>query len=224
MIAEAASTIASAAGRFGPETAVNLLWAVWYASWVAAAAWSNRTRVRMRTDMGGLHRWLVGVGAVLLFIPAGFRPPGHGAAPVPALWTAPAAVRWALVALAAAGFGFCWWARVHLGRLWSGFVTLKEGHRIVDTGPYGLVRHPIYAGVMVSALATALLRATPTALLGFLLIAVGFAMTARIEERFLREQLGAEAYDAYSRRVPMLAPMPFGRRRARRANQDHGSP
>jgi len=108
--------------------------------------------------------------------------------------------------LVIAGFGFCWWARLHLGRLWSLLVTLKEDHRIVDTGPYGLVRHPIYSGVMFAALMTALMKASPASLAGALLVCVGFAITAQVEERFLRDQLGAEAYDAYSRRVPMLIP------------------
>jgi protein-S-isoprenylcysteine O-methyltransferase Ste14 len=77
---------------------------------------------------------------------------------------------------------------------------------VVDTGPYGLVRHPIYSGIIFAALVTALLRASPLAFVGFALFAVGFAMTAAIEERFLRQQLGVDAYDAYSRRVPMLVP------------------
>jgi protein-S-isoprenylcysteine O-methyltransferase Ste14 len=128
------------------------------------------------------------------------------AVPARTFWNEPNWVAWGLFALVAASFGFCWWARRHLGRLWSGFVTLKEGHRVVDTGPYGLVRHPIYSGVMFAALATALIRASPMALAGFVLVVVGFAMTARIEEHFLREQLGAGAYDDYRRRVPMLVP------------------
>ena len=54
---------------------------------------------------------------------------------------------------------------------------------------------------------TALLRASPAALAGFVLVTVGLSMIARIEERFLREQLGSGAYDLYSRRVPMLVPI-----------------
>ena len=45
--------------------------------------------------------------------------------------------------------------RIHLGRLWSGTITLKQDHRIIDSGPYGLVRHPIYTGLILSILATA---------------------------------------------------------------------
>ena len=193
------------------ETAANILWPVWYASWIAAVVWSARTKTQMKTDMGGLHRYLSAIGCVLLFLPS------HLARPLsdPAIlgwwtrkdWLAPAWADWVLVVLVAAGFGFCWWARLHLGRLWSGFVTLKEDHHVVDTGPYGLVRHPIYAGVMFAALMTALLRATPVSVAGFVLLAIGFSLTARIEERFLRQQLGPDAYDAYSRKVPMLVPL-----------------
>jgi len=85
-------------------------------------------------------------------------------------------------------------------------VTTKADHHIVDTGPYRLVRHPIYTGAIFAALATAFIKASPAAFLGFALIALGFWMTARVEERFLRQELGPEAYDAYSRRTPMLIP------------------
>ena len=145
-----------------------------------------------------LYRLLSIVGAVMLF---DYR--HWGAAP---LWSLGDAGGWALVGLAILGFLFCWWARLHLGRLWSSSVTRKADHHIVDTGPYGLVRHPIYSGVIFAAAMTACLRASPTSLLGLVLFATGFSMTAAIEERFLRQQLSAEAYDAYSRRVPMLVP------------------
>ena len=105
-----------------------------------------------------------------------------------------------------AGFLFCWWARVHLGQLWSGNITLKADHRVVDTGPYRLVRHPIYTGLILAALATALEKATVLGLSGVLLITFGFWLKARFEEGFLRAQLGAAAYDAYAARTPMLIP------------------
>jgi protein-S-isoprenylcysteine O-methyltransferase Ste14 len=184
------------------QGAVIWLWVVWYVTWIAAVVFSSRTKVQMGgADMGGWHRALASAGVVLLFTPA--RWTGPIGAP---LWKAPALAQWLLLALVVAGFGFCWWARLHLGRLWSGLVTLKEGHHIVDTGPYGLVRHPIYTGVMFAALMTALIAASPAALLGFALVCLGFGMTARIEEGFLRDQLGAQAYDDYSRRTPMLIP------------------
>jgi protein-S-isoprenylcysteine O-methyltransferase Ste14 len=100
---------------------------------------------------------------------------------------------------------FAWWARLHIGRLWSSSVTRKSGHHIVDTGPYRLVRHPIYSGVSLSAIATAAIRGTAQGVLGAGLLILGFYVKARLEERFLRDELGP-AYDAYACRVAMLVP------------------
>jgi protein-S-isoprenylcysteine O-methyltransferase Ste14 len=105
-----------------------------------------------------------------------------------------------------AGLAFSWWARIHLGRLWSSTITRKEGHRIVDTGPYGLVRHPIYTGLIAALLVTAAVDATIMALIGAASIILRLSLKARSEERFLMIELGGEAYQAYCRRVPMLIP------------------
>src|SRR5205823_2512433 len=109
-------------------------------------------------------------------------------------------------ALTAVGFAFAWWARLHLGKLWSAFVTRKDEHRIIDTGPYRIVRHPIYTGIILAAVAVAVLKGNFYAFTGAFLIVAGFWMKARLEERFLSEQLGPETYAAYRRRAPMLIP------------------
>ena len=95
-----------------------------------------------------------------------------------------------------------------LGVLWSGGIVRREGHRIVDTGPYGVVRHPICSGLILAAAGLALIKATWLALAGAALIALGFALKARVEERFLSSELGSGAYAAYRGRVPMLVPFP----------------
>ena len=191
------------------------LWAIWYASWIIAAAWASRAISRPRVSGAVLHRIFASLGvALLFFIPTSLNRYDHLWWNFPRvqllarpLWSEPSGVSWALFALTCASFAFCWWARLHLGKLWSGFVTTKAAHHIVDTGPYRLVRHPIYTGAIFAALTTACIKASPAAFLGFALIALGFWMTARIEERFLRQELGAEAYDAYSRRTPMIIPL-----------------
>jgi protein-S-isoprenylcysteine O-methyltransferase Ste14 len=192
------------------QVAANVLWAVWYLTWIGAVIWSGKTKTQMKTDIAGLHRLISGIGAFMLFTPSAKTQlhPGHSLAQLALqrLWPVSGPRDYGLLFLTAAGFGFCWWARVHLGKMWSGFVTLKEDHRIVDTGPYGLVRHPIYSGVIWAALMTAFIRATPLAFLGAFLLGVGFSITARIEERFLRDQLDAQGYEAYRRRVGMLTP------------------
>ncbi len=125
-----------------------------------------------------------------------------------ALWSLHLDAEWALFGVVVLGFLFAWWARLHLGRLWSSSVTRKADHHIVDTGPYGIVRHPIYTGIIGAGAATAAQQGTGWALAGVVLWIFGFWIKARLEERFLRQELGAEQYDAYRRRVPML--LPFG--------------
>lgn len=87
-------------------------------------------------------------------------------------------------------------------------MTRKTGHRVIDTGPYAIVRHPIYAGLILALSMTAAIGGTPLSVAGGLLLIAGITLKARLEERFLREELGPQAYDAYARRVPML--LPFG--------------
>jgi protein-S-isoprenylcysteine O-methyltransferase Ste14 len=129
------------------------------------------------------------------------------------LWHTPVPLAWALVVVVLAGLLFTWWARIHLGRLWSSSVTRKADHHVVDTGPYGIVRHPIYTGIILASAATAAMSGTVLAWLGACVMTTGWVIKARLEEEFLREQLGAETYGEYARRVPMLAPLP-GRRRS----------
>jgi protein-S-isoprenylcysteine O-methyltransferase Ste14 len=114
-------------------------------------------------------------------------------------------VGWALCAATVASFAFAWWARLYLGPLWSGSITRKEGHRVVDTGPYRLVRHPIYTGVIAASFVLAIELGAPVGFLGAAVMTLGWWMKAQQEERFLGQELGA-AYDDYRRRTPMLAP------------------
>ena len=89
-------------------------------------------------------------------------------------------------------------------------ITRKTDHQVVDSGPYALVRHSIYAGLLLSLLATAVAKGTILGIGGFTILLIGVWLKARLEERWLTEELGADAYGNYRRRVPML--LPFGRR------------
>ncbi len=184
-----------------PRSAIFIVWDVWAVSWMVAALWADRAARRVGLLEQAPYWAITGTGAALLLVVRAHSGQGPGR-----LWDVADAFGWGLVALAAAGFGFCWWARLHLGRLWSGWVTRKADHRIVDTGPYALVRHPIYTGLIAAAFATGVLRGTVFSLGGAMLMTLGFWIKARLEERFLRQELGAEAYDAYRLRTPMLVP------------------
>jgi protein-S-isoprenylcysteine O-methyltransferase Ste14 len=113
---------------------------------------------------------------------------------------------YALAAVMLVGLLLTWWARIYLGPLWSSVITRKEGHKIIDTGPYALMRHPIYTGLIIALLATAAAEGRATALVGAALVVFGVWLKARTEERFLMAELGAEIYAPYCRRVSMLIP------------------
>ncbi len=182
-----------------------VLWAAFFVLWFGVGLRAARTEATPGIQREASYRLLNVVGGVMLFWPphTTFTPP---------LWTNPEAVHWAMLALMLAGFGFCWWARRHLGKLWSGSITRKEGHRVVDTGPYALVRHPIYTGLILSAAALAVKSAAILNFAGVAVFIFSWWMKARLEEKFLAEELGAEAYAAYRARVPMLVPfMRIGR-------------
>jgi protein-S-isoprenylcysteine O-methyltransferase Ste14 len=187
-----------------PLIAIAALWALWLLSWIVAAFWADPAAKRPAAGEQTLYRLATIGGAVALSV--GDRFDGGP------LWLLGSASAWLLVGLAALGLAFTWWARLYLGRLWSSSVTRKADHRVVDTGPYAIVRHPIYTGIIVALYATAVLKASPLGIAGVLLMTYGFWLKAKLEERFLSEQLGAEAYGAYRREVPML--VPFGPRSA----------
>lgn len=200
---------------FWPDTAIYLVWDFWIVTWIAAAVWSNRTVKRAGFGREWPYRVLALAGFVLLFAFPLHDTNGHWHfGPPPGilglrLWPhPPLVIGWTMVGMAATGVAFAWWARIYLGRLWSGSITRKEEHRVVDTGPYALVRHPIYTGLLTAAVATAIAVGEVHTALGALLLIVAYWMKAKLEERFLREELGPEAYDSYRRRVPML--VPFG--------------
>ncbi len=202
---------------YGPDYAISWAWLAWLVSWWMAAVWRKRAIKRPPQAQELAHLAPTVIGAVMLFFTHAapddpsrqIMNPRHPLFQPIQLWMTPPELGWACFALAVVGFLFCWWARLHLGQLWSGNITLKSDHRVVDTGPYRLVRHPIYTGLILSALATALEKATVLAFAGVALIIFGFWLKARMEERFLRAELGREAYDAYAAKTPMLVPMKF---------------
>jgi protein-S-isoprenylcysteine O-methyltransferase Ste14 len=177
------------------------LWVVWLLSWTVAALWSSRVESSpgITAELG--YRLATGIGAALLFFSF-----GDEVERATRLWSIAEPLGWLLVLVAFCGFAFTWWARLHLGRLWSGGVTRKANHKVIDSGPYAIVRHPIYTGLFIAVIATAVERGTVLALLGAAVLIVATYFKARLEENFLERELGAAAYEDYRRRVPMLVP------------------
>jgi protein-S-isoprenylcysteine O-methyltransferase Ste14 len=107
--------------------------------------------------------------------------------------------------MTAAGLLFSVWARRCLGTNWSGAVTIKERHELVTSGPYGLVRHPIYTGVLLAILGSAIAVGEWQAVLAMVLASFALWRKLRLEERWMLNRFG-EAYRAYCRKVPALIP------------------
>ena len=183
-----------------PTRLLALIWLAWVVSWVVASFWSGRTKSHVRTWDSWVYRLPILIGAIML------SPWTAGALGASQLYDPGNVGTYLLALVVLFGISFTWWARIHLGRFWSNAITHKEDHRVVDTGPYGVVRHPIYTGLIIAILATGVAVATWTSLLGALLISFGEWQKARMEEGFLTAELGAEAYGPYCKRVPMIVP------------------
>ncbi len=176
------------------------MWMAWLVYWTVSAL---RVKSARQTESAGSRaaHWLpVLVGAYLIAapqVPFGFLA-------TPELPDFPGRYPLA-VALVGLGLAFSVWARVHLGRNWSGSVTIKDGHELIRTGPYAYVRHPIYTGLLVAMAGGALACGEPRALLGWALCTYAFTRKLGIEEGFMRQQFG-DQYQAYSAEVPALVP------------------
>jgi protein-S-isoprenylcysteine O-methyltransferase Ste14 len=108
-------------------------------------------------------------------------------------------------ALNLVGLSLAIWARGHLGRNWSGVVTIKEDHELITGGPYAMVRHPIYTGLLLAFVGLALARGEWRGIFGVLIAAGAFWRKLKVEERWMLERFG-DKYQTYSQRVSALIP------------------
>jgi protein-S-isoprenylcysteine O-methyltransferase Ste14 len=115
---------------------------------------------------------------------------------------------WLGALLNVCGLLFAVWAREHLGRNWSSAVTIKQGHELITTGPYAVVRHPIYTGILAGFLGLAIALSEVRGFVVFLLYFVVFWAKLSLEEQWMRSQFG-EKYATYVRRSAALVPYLF---------------
>jgi protein-S-isoprenylcysteine O-methyltransferase Ste14 len=135
-----------------------------------------------------VHEFLLLAGLVLLFTPI----PGLTGHFVPdTLMTAAIGL-----GIQLAGMLFYFWSRTYLGRLWSGQIVIMQDHRLIETGPYRLLRHPLYTGFIGMFVGTAIVSGQYHALVGIALCIIAYARKIRLEEAALREEFGEE-FDAY---------------------------
>jgi protein-S-isoprenylcysteine O-methyltransferase len=106
------------------------------------------------------------------------------------------------------GVVFSIWARVMLGGNWSNSVTVKEDHTLVRRGPYRIVRHPIYSGILLGMIGSALQRGEIRSFVGIVICGLSFWLKTRAEEQFMVQRFGEE-YLQYCHQVKALAPFIF---------------
>jgi protein-S-isoprenylcysteine O-methyltransferase Ste14 len=97
------------------------------------------------------------------------------------------------------------WARWTLAGNWSSDVTFKQGHELVRTGPYRFVRHPIYTGLLMMALGTAINAGRLRCWLGIVVVGIGFWIKLKQEERLMLRHF-PEQYPAYQKQVKAIVP------------------
>ena len=171
-------------------------WGAFWTYWLVVAfsmkkgriAWSRQLRIRA----------VVFVLAILLIRSGAFR--GHGLNSVP--WRAGLGLFFFAV-----GLGFAIWARVNIGRNWGSPMSQKSDPELVTTGPYHLVRHPIYSGILLAGVGTAVALSW-TWLIAVALAGVYFVYSATVEEHNLTAQF-PDAYPVYRRSTKMLVPFIF---------------
>jgi protein-S-isoprenylcysteine O-methyltransferase Ste14 len=186
------------------------MWLAWAAYWWIAARGAKQTERREPLGSRLLHivplmaaAWLVWADAV----PGGLL----NARLYPwAPWEF-----WCGALVTAFGLLFTVCARVAIGPNWSGTVTIKHDHELIFRGPYALVRHPIYTGLLLAFAGSAIARGQWRGVLALLIVWAALWRKLRLEEQWMIERFG-EHYVAYRRRVPAIVPFAKGLRSGHR--------
>ncbi len=185
------------------EAFFPVTWIAFIVYWRVKAV-GNKTNQRREPDASGILRALTFVMVIILLsIPR---------IPLPWLYRQiwPSGLRsfWIGAAITIAGLFFAVWARHHLASNWSSAVTIKQDHELITSGPYALVRHPIYTGILTGFLGTAVALSQVRGLIGFILIFIVLWTKLRKEEEWMRSEFG-DTYAAYAHQTAALVPYLF---------------
>jgi protein-S-isoprenylcysteine O-methyltransferase Ste14 len=179
---------------------INALWILFGLYWLVSAFKRKKTKRRESWGQRLIYVLPLAVAFRLLSRPgAHFGLLGMRFVPVSP------ATEWSGVLLTAVGVAVAFWARWHLGTNWSGVVTLKEGHELIRTGPYRAIRHPIYTGILLALLGTAVAAGEVRGLVAVALAWVSFYWKARREESFLTQEFG-EKFGEHVKQTGMFLP------------------
>ncbi len=175
------------------------VWAAYLFYWQIAAAGSKPTQ-RIEPTISRVIRSLAFLIAIALFFLNNLPPWLYRHFLPPALWTF-----WVGAAITVAGLLFAIWARVILGANWSRSVTIKQNHELITAGPYRLIRHPIYTGLLTAFAGSAVATTELRGIVAFLLVFIALWYKLRLEEQWMRSQFG-DVYTNYARHTAALVP------------------
>ena len=184
------------------ERTIFIPWAAMFGLWAITGSNLKQTAQSRSEGASRISVWVVWLGWWLLFA-GGFIFRGG-----PLSWQVIPATSVAAclgLVLTILGLSFAIWARLVIGKNWSPLIHVKHDHELMQTGPYRIVRHPIYAGLMLSTLGTAIAYGFFSGFIGFSLVAVAWGYKARLEESVMLEQFGHQ-YDQYRQNVKGLIP------------------
>jgi protein-S-isoprenylcysteine O-methyltransferase Ste14 len=181
-----------------------MVWISFLLYWQVIKAVSTKTTHRFEPAASRILRVLLFlIAIVLLSIP-------H--IPLPwlndQLWSRGIWPFWIGAAVTLGGLVFAVWARKHLGTNWSRSVTTKQDHELIAAGPYAVIRHPIYTGILSGFLGTAIALTQVRGFIAFALVFLAFLARLRMEEKWMRPQFG-ETYAIYVHQTAALVPYPF---------------
>jgi protein-S-isoprenylcysteine O-methyltransferase Ste14 len=171
--------------RVDPGMVIYWVWLIWLAIWIVAAFGRKRAEKRQPRGERLVHFASMVFAAYLLYKDQSWFPALNLRFMPMKFWVAEVSM-WATIL----GAAFAIWARFHLGKNWSGEVTIREDHKLIRSGPYTYIRHPIYTGMLLALAGTALAIGEYRALLGFAIFAVGLVLKARREEAMLAQEFG----------------------------------
>jgi protein-S-isoprenylcysteine O-methyltransferase Ste14 len=175
---------------------IRLLWMLIMTVWLGLASESNEP-IEVKPDRkADVAVWIVSIGWVVLLFPR-----FNGPQLLPRIMF----IRIIGSVLTIIGLAFALWARFHLGSNWDSLISLKLDHKLVRTGPYAIVRHPIYSGFMIALVGSFLNFGHFRSSIAAAMVILAWVYKAGLEETFMRDHFGVE-YDQYCHDVKRLIP------------------
>jgi protein-S-isoprenylcysteine O-methyltransferase Ste14 len=172
------------------------MWAIFGLYWEVKAKGASAAKTSEARSSRGVHVFLA--NAALLLEIAPLQALGRFSPASPFIMSAG-------LVMEATGLALTIWARAHLGRHWSGEITIKQDHELIRSGPYRHLRHPIYTGLLTMYMGVALVTGEWLAVLGLAIAIFAYWRKINLEEANLKVAFGA-SYDEYKTGTRALIP------------------